>query len=187
MAVVVQCFHCNAVLELDDAFRGGVCRCSSCGSLLQVPKGEQESPAGRKVRPANPGVAPRKSGGRPGSGGSASGSDAGSSGALGQSVNSPSDAGSSSSGLRRVQKTQPVGALAGTGKSPRPGRAGRERVRNPGEGEEAISPSSSTLPVTPEIQQLKRSAPLLWIALALIVVIAAVVTVSVAVFVYRGG
>ena len=60
MAVIVQCFHCNAILELDEGFRGGVCRCSTCGSLLQVPKSEEKK-VGRKVRPATPGLAgPRK-------------------------------------------------------------------------------------------------------------------------------
>src|ERR1041384_1880667 len=53
MAVVVQCFHCNAVLELDEGFRGGVCRCSGCGSLLQVPKADREVGSRRK-RPAAP-------------------------------------------------------------------------------------------------------------------------------------
>ncbi|NNM87236.1 MAG: hypothetical protein HKL95_01820, partial [Phycisphaerae bacterium] len=37
MAIIVQCHKCSKVLELDDGFRGGVCRCSSCGTLLQVP------------------------------------------------------------------------------------------------------------------------------------------------------
>jgi len=54
MSVVVQCFHCSAILELDDGFRGGVCRCSSCGSLLQVPRGEDGIPSGKKVRPVMP-------------------------------------------------------------------------------------------------------------------------------------
>lgn len=55
MAVVVQCYHCSTILELDEGFRGGVCRCSTCGSLLQVPKA---STAGTpKARPAAPGAA----------------------------------------------------------------------------------------------------------------------------------
>jgi hypothetical protein len=56
MAVIVQCFHCNAILELDDGFRGGVCRCSTCGSLLQVPQGESDGvmPRKRKTRPPKP-------------------------------------------------------------------------------------------------------------------------------------
>src|SRR4051812_47529249 len=61
MAVVVQCFHCNAILELDEAFRGGVCRCSECGSLLQVPKSEGPK-AAKKARPATPGAALRRGG-----------------------------------------------------------------------------------------------------------------------------
>ena len=52
MAVVVQCYHCNAILELDDGFRGGVCRCSTCGTLLQVPKGDAAPGTGRIARPA---------------------------------------------------------------------------------------------------------------------------------------
>jgi hypothetical protein len=56
MAVIVQCFQCNAILELDDGFRGGVCRCSTCGALLQVPQGESDGmmPPRPKVRPPKP-------------------------------------------------------------------------------------------------------------------------------------
>ncbi len=56
MAVVVQCYHCDTILELDEGFRGGVCRCSTCGSLLQVPKAT--GPAAGKARPAAPGASP---------------------------------------------------------------------------------------------------------------------------------
>jgi len=51
MAVKVQCSRCNATLELDEGFRGGVCRCG-CGALLQVPRSATEGAA--KVRPAGP-------------------------------------------------------------------------------------------------------------------------------------
>ena len=54
MAVVVQCYNCSNILELDEGFRGGVCRCSQCGSLLQVPKGDSSD--SRKGRPAAPGA-----------------------------------------------------------------------------------------------------------------------------------
>lgn len=37
MAIIVECHKCSTVLELDDGFRGGVCRCGRCGALLQVP------------------------------------------------------------------------------------------------------------------------------------------------------
>ncbi len=51
MAVKVQCSKCNATLELDEGFRGGVCRCT-CGALLQVPRSTSEGAA--KARPAAP-------------------------------------------------------------------------------------------------------------------------------------
>ncbi|MGN6367098.1 MAG: hypothetical protein ACTHN5_02440 [Phycisphaerae bacterium] len=51
MAVKVQCTKCNATLDLDEGFRGGVCRCN-CGALLQVPRSSTEGAA--KVRPAAP-------------------------------------------------------------------------------------------------------------------------------------
>ena len=56
MAVVVQCYQCSTILELDDGFLGGVCRCSQCGSLLQVPKAS--SADNPKARPAAPGSIP---------------------------------------------------------------------------------------------------------------------------------
>jgi len=61
MAVVVQCYNCSNILELDDGFRGGVCRCSQCGSLLQVPKGStSDAPKSRPAAPsAQGGAAPR--------------------------------------------------------------------------------------------------------------------------------
>jgi hypothetical protein len=57
MALVVQCYHCHSRLELDDGFRGGVCRCSKCGSLLKVPSTAGATDAGR-ARPADPGSRP---------------------------------------------------------------------------------------------------------------------------------
>lgn len=57
--VIVQCYHCSKILELDEGFRGGVCRCSECGSLLQVPKAAGSGSQTERARPATPG------GGRP--------------------------------------------------------------------------------------------------------------------------
>lgn len=62
MAIVVQCYHCHSRLELDDGFRGGVCRCNKCGSLLRVPATAGTTDAER-TRPADPGM--RSSGNRP--------------------------------------------------------------------------------------------------------------------------
>jgi len=52
MAIVVQCFQCSTILELDDGFRGGVARCSNCGALLRVPK--EVGTAGASSRPHTP-------------------------------------------------------------------------------------------------------------------------------------
>jgi hypothetical protein len=54
--VIVQCYHCSKILELDEGFRGGVCRCSDCGSLLQVPKAANASANAERARPAAPGA-----------------------------------------------------------------------------------------------------------------------------------
>ncbi len=58
MAMAVRCHHCGSVLDLDDGFRGGVCRCNKCGALLRVPgdpDSQRDSPV-RKTRPAEPGT-----------------------------------------------------------------------------------------------------------------------------------
>ncbi|MEM6552370.1 MAG: hypothetical protein AAF750_09625 [Planctomycetota bacterium] len=50
----LECPSCNDLLELDAGFAGGVCRCSSCGILMTVPKatgGQSE----QLVRPSAPG------------------------------------------------------------------------------------------------------------------------------------
>ena len=33
----ITCTHCDAVLTIDDAFAGGVCRCQHCGTIQTVP------------------------------------------------------------------------------------------------------------------------------------------------------
>ena len=49
MAIVVQCHQCGKILHLDDGFRGGVCRCGGCGTLLRVP-----TDAGNQVQTSRP-------------------------------------------------------------------------------------------------------------------------------------
>ena len=39
------CTECKSVLKIDDGFSGGVCRCSSCGTLLKVPRDRQAEKA----------------------------------------------------------------------------------------------------------------------------------------------
>ncbi|HVX84053.1 MAG TPA: hypothetical protein VH253_04485 [Phycisphaerae bacterium] len=55
MSVLVHCSECAAELTVDEGFRGGVCRCSSCGTLLAVPneQGAVGAPR-RRQRPATP-------------------------------------------------------------------------------------------------------------------------------------
>lgn len=57
MAIVVECYHCHSRLDLDEGFRGGVCRCSKCGSLLRVPASAGTADSAR-TRPADPGTRP---------------------------------------------------------------------------------------------------------------------------------
>lgn len=35
--ITLTCTHCQAVLNIDDAFAGGVCRCQHCGTIQTVP------------------------------------------------------------------------------------------------------------------------------------------------------
>src|SRR5580692_11714793 len=35
--ISITCNHCQTVLEMDDAFAGGVCRCQHCGTIQTVP------------------------------------------------------------------------------------------------------------------------------------------------------
>lgn len=58
MSLLVQCYQCGKVLELDDGFRGGVCRCSQCGSLLRVPVADTHQV--QKSRPAEPAASKAK-------------------------------------------------------------------------------------------------------------------------------
>jgi hypothetical protein len=36
--IQLNCTHCQALLQIDDAFAGGVCRCRHCGTIQTVPK-----------------------------------------------------------------------------------------------------------------------------------------------------
>jgi hypothetical protein len=36
--IQINCTNCKAVLQIDDAFAGGVCRCRYCGTIQTVPK-----------------------------------------------------------------------------------------------------------------------------------------------------
>src|SRR5437868_2557023 len=36
--IQINCTNCKALLQIDDAFAGGVCRCRYCGTIQTVPK-----------------------------------------------------------------------------------------------------------------------------------------------------
>jgi hypothetical protein len=63
--ITVNCSQCKALLEMDDAFAGGVCRCHYCGTIQSVPSNA------RRVRVATATVAaapPRSNGAAPAGG-----------------------------------------------------------------------------------------------------------------------
>ena len=63
--ITVNCSHCKAVLEMDDAFAGGVCRCHYCGTIQSVPAHARRVPAqsaaATPAARANGAAAPAKS------------------------------------------------------------------------------------------------------------------------------
>ena len=41
--IQINCNNCKALLQIDDAFAGGVCRCRYCGTIQTVPKHLKQS------------------------------------------------------------------------------------------------------------------------------------------------
>ncbi|MEM7576791.1 MAG: hypothetical protein AAF328_04875 [Planctomycetota bacterium] len=60
----LNCPGCGALLQLDRGFAGGVCRCSTCGTLMTVPKLRNEK-AEELVRAERPGEQPGQRPDRP--------------------------------------------------------------------------------------------------------------------------
>jgi len=50
--IELDCPNCREHLVLDQAFAGGVCRCSSCGTLMSVPKADELGNAQRRAAPS---------------------------------------------------------------------------------------------------------------------------------------
>ena len=46
----ITCPECGQHLEIDDGFRGGVCRCSECGTMITVPQDLQPGPVFSQAR-----------------------------------------------------------------------------------------------------------------------------------------
>src|SRR5688572_3869695 len=71
--ITVNCSQCKALLEMDDAFAGGVCRCHYCGTIQSVPSNAKRV----AVMSATVAPAPRHNGAAPsGNGRSGDGLDA---------------------------------------------------------------------------------------------------------------
>jgi hypothetical protein len=47
--ITLPCTSCQRVLEIDDAFAGGVCRCQHCGTIQTVPAKSKSSTAPAKT------------------------------------------------------------------------------------------------------------------------------------------
>ena len=176
MNVVVQCFHCNAILELDEGFRGGVCRCSACGSLLQVPKAQASaSTSPRKIRPDVPPAPARRDPAASGAkteGGPFVRSPIGSGPAAGM------DYGGSSSGLGRIHKTRPVADPPSRKKSA----SDRDGNRHESLSPPPPPPPRPPLHGLPEIRAARQNSLLYWTGIVLILILAAAVVTLVVIF-----
>lgn len=56
--IALNCPSCSAQLDVDDGFRGGVCRCSSCGTLMTVPNAPGRGRPEALKRPETPDASP---------------------------------------------------------------------------------------------------------------------------------
>ena len=118
--ILLTCTNCRQTLEIDDAFAGGVCRCSHCGAIQTVPSHLKGSatPAGGSVNAAQ--VAAGASTNGAAAGGSrtlyARGDGSQQSGleALGDVVSGSGIAGSGFGGRRSAGKVKPKGDPTGT-------------------------------------------------------------------------
>lgn len=58
--IELNCPGCGAWLELDAGFAGGVCRCSTCGTLMTVPADPEAKAPERLHRPESPETPPQR-------------------------------------------------------------------------------------------------------------------------------
>ncbi len=65
--IELTCPQCSNELEIDDGFRGGVCRCFNCGTLMTVPDDPAHEKAESLGRPDAPGGRPDAPGKKSGS------------------------------------------------------------------------------------------------------------------------
>lgn len=158
MAVLVQCQQCKTTMELDEGFRGGVCRCSGCGALVQVPRSMEEGVA-RGARPARP---------EGNGGGSVAGERVG------------GDLGGSSSGLRGPR---PVPNVARTKVPPSPKGDAKNPERTPLVSEKTTMPA---VPPPPSVGAVRKNNFRLWMGISLLILIVGIIVVGVAIYVVTG-
>src|SRR5688572_16033383 len=68
--ISINCTQCQQLLEMDEAFAGGVCRCQFCGTIQTVPshlKNQKAKSSGPSPKP-NKALYKKGSGGQPGTG-----------------------------------------------------------------------------------------------------------------------
>jgi len=171
MSVSVQCTTCKITLELDDGFRGGVCRCSNCGSLLQVPRSADEGVA--KSRPAGP--AGMMGPGRSDDSGARS-ADSGMSDPLSDGMGG---SGSSSSGLRHPR---PVPTARTAPRKRTTSSSSRESQQ--GSTGPSLPVSMPSRPVRPT-RQIKKNNVMLLMGIGFGIIIAAAIITIVAMYVLR--
>src|SRR5688572_7943763 len=68
--ISINCTQCQQLLEMDEAFAGGVCRCQFCGTIQTVPSHlkHQKSKSGGPSPKPNKALYKKGSGGQPGTG-----------------------------------------------------------------------------------------------------------------------
>jgi len=175
MAVVVQCFHCKAILELDDGFRGGVCRCSTCGSLLQVPRGDADAPA-RLQRPSAP---PPPAALRANPLANPAATEIGmSSGALDPTRGSI-DMGGSSSGLGRIHKTKPISHVSSKSRKPVAPSDTREKTPSRQTTTKVAAPRAGL----PQMREMWRNKALFWFSILVLLLLGAAIVAGVIMYV----
>src|SRR5437016_3935394 len=48
--IQINCTNCKALLQIDDAFAGGVCRCKHCGTIQTVPSKSRRSNSATAIK-----------------------------------------------------------------------------------------------------------------------------------------
>ena len=169
--IALRCTNCRQTLEIDDAFAGGVCRCSHCGAIQTVPRagvasrggsaqGSPVAPADDRQTPAArapvayQGTERRATDGKtlyargagsggPGSGGAGGSGSGGSGSGLDELGEIVTSSGLGGSGLEHARRTGRKSGRGGPGKSAKSSRAGRGRPAAGGSADSSSPPATA--------------------------------------------